>query len=61
MAKITWAGVEREVNCSEVELAEAMAMDNEIMFGCWLGLVNDEGHAAGMAWAKEYDKILREG
>lgn len=59
MVKTVWAGVEREVNCSEVELAEALAMDNPIMFGCWLGMVEDTGHAAGMAWAKEYDKMLR--
>mgnify|MGYP000898922750 CR=1 FL=1 len=61
MAKVIWAGTEREVNCTEAELAEVMAWDNVIMFGCWLGLVNDQGHAAGVEWAKEYDKILREG
>ena len=61
MVKIIWAGVEREVNCSEEELAEVMSWDNEIMFGCWLGMVEDLGHAAGVEWAKEYDQILREG
>jgi hypothetical protein len=61
MVKIIWADQVREVNCSEEELAEAMEMDNVIMFGCWLGVVEDEGHAAGMEWAAEYDKILREG
>lgn len=48
------------MNYTEEEFAEAKMM-NEVMFGCWLSVVEREGHAAGMAWAKEYDKILREG
>lgn len=60
MVKTVWAGVEREVNCSEVELTEALAMDNPVMFGVWLGAVGEIGHAAGMALAKEYDEMLRE-
>lgn len=59
MAKTVWAGVERDVNCLEVELAEALAMDNVIMFGVWLGAVEDIGHANAMMIAKEYDELLR--
>ena len=59
MVKVKWGKGEVEVNCSEEELAEVLSWDNDIMLGCWLGLVNEKGHAAGVEWAKEYDEILR--
>lgn len=61
MVKVKWGRNEIEVDCSEEELAEALAMDNEIMFGCWLGQVEEMGHAWAMEWAREYDAMLREG
>ena len=62
MVKVKWGKGEVDVNCSEEELAEALAWDNEIMFGCWLGLVDEVGHAEAVEVAKAYDEILsREG
>jgi hypothetical protein len=53
MVKVMWAGVEREVKCSAEELAEALAMDCPVMFGSWLGDVEEVGHDAAMMIARD--------
>lgn len=58
MAKLVWAGVEREVKCSDAELAEVVAMDDVVMLGCWLGMVDEIGHEVAMMIAKEYCEEL---
>lgn len=58
MVKVKWGSGETEVRCSEKELAEAQALPNEIMFGCWLAEVEEVGHEAAMRWAWEYDEML---
>jgi hypothetical protein len=59
MVQVKWGSRMVEVNCSEEELAEALSMNDEIMFGCWLGHVEEIGHEEAMKWAREYDEILR--
>lgn len=54
MAKVVWAKVEREVKCSDAELAEIMAMDDVIAFGVWLAAVEEVGHVVAMMIASEY-------
>ena len=61
MVKLKWAGKMVSVNCTESELAEALAMDDEIMLGCWLGAVGEIGHEAAMMVAREYAEELMEG
>ena len=60
MAKLMCGGVEREIACSEEELAEAMKLEDDIMFNCWLGVVEERGHAEAMAWARKYSRMLKE-
>jgi hypothetical protein len=51
MAKVVWAGTEREVNCTDAELAEVMSFDDPVILGSWLGDVEEIGHAAALAIA----------
>ena len=53
MVKVEWAGRVISVECMEAELAEALAMDDVVMFGCWLGAVEEIGHEAAMMIAKD--------
>jgi len=60
MAKVVWAGVEREVKCSDAELAEIMAMDDAIALGVWLAAVEEVGHVAAMMIANDYVEDIEE-
>ena len=60
MAKVVWAKVEREVKCSDAELAEIMAMDDVIALGVWLAAVEEVGHVAAMMIASEYVEGIEE-
>lgn len=61
MAKLVWAGREREIRCADAELAEVLAMDDAVITGYWLAYVEEKGHDAAFAGAKEYVKMLDEG
>jgi hypothetical protein len=60
MAKLEWAGREREVRCTDAELAEVLAMGDAVITGYWLGFVNEIGHDMAFEWAKEYANELAE-
>lgn len=60
MANIKWAGNWKTVHAGKnAYVNEALRLPNVIMFGCWLGTVEEKGHDYAMKWAWKYDAELQ--
>jgi hypothetical protein len=59
MANIKWASQWKTVYAEKTAYVnEALKLPNVIMFGCWLGTVEEKGHDYAMQWAWKYDAEL---
>jgi hypothetical protein len=59
MANIWWGNGWTKAFVKKDELREALSLENDLMFGCWLGVVGERGHDEAIRWAWNYDGILR--
>jgi hypothetical protein len=59
VANVKWAKNWKTVYASKPSVNEALRLPNVIMFGCWLGAVEEKGHDYAMQWAWKYDAELR--
>jgi hypothetical protein len=60
MANIKWGNKWSSIFVKKDQLREALSLPNDIMFGCWLGVVIDQGHEEAMRATWVYDSVLRD-
>lgn len=59
MSNVKWGKNWKTVYASKSLLDEALKLPNVIMFGCWLGTVEEKGQDYAIQWAWKYDAELR--
>ena len=60
MVNIKWGKTWGSISVKKNEIREALSLPNDLMFGVWLGEVQESNHENAMIAAWIYDSILRE-